>query len=367
MKQYQGIGMMSGTSMDGLDIVCCKFTEEEPEQYQYELLAAETIDFDPKWEARLKHLPAQPAEVYAKTDVYFGHWLGRQVKAFIERHGLQPDFVASHGQTIFHQPEKSFTAQIGDGETLVAYLNCPLVCNFRNKDVALKGEGAPLVPLGEKYLFPPDHLYLNLGGFANISLNGRAFDVCACNIVLNYLVREHEASQAFDEGGAIAASGHLDENLLSALNGLPYYRQKPPKTLGWEWVSRHILPLIRRARPRLSDALHTLVHHIAIQSAYAVDSLQGAGKPIIITGGGRHNTFLMQQLREQLASRQVEIADHLPAETIDFKEAIIFAFLGLRVLQGKANVLKEATGAEVAAPCGSVHLPPIGSERFALL
>lgn len=367
MKQYQGIGLMSGTSMDGLDIACCNFTEESDDQYNFEIVATEQIPFDPKWQGRLQHIMEQSAEIYAKTDVYFGHWLGQQVKAFIEKHELKPDFVASHGQTIFHQPHKNFTGQIGDGETMVSYLNCPLVTNFRNKDVALRGEGAPLVPLGEKYLFPADHIYLNLGGFANMTFGDLAFDVSPCNIVLNHLVKGAVEGMEYDEGGKLAASGTLNEELLMGLNTLPYYRQKPPKTLGWEWVLNNILPILQRTEITLTDALHTLVVHIAEQISLAIVQLEAHKKSMFITGGGRHNAFLIEKITGAIAPHEVSIDTQLSNEMIDFKEAIIFAFLGLRVLTGKSSTLSTVTGASIAAPCGAIHLPPQGGDKYRLL
>ncbi len=360
MKQYQGIGLLSGTSMDGLDIVCCSFSEKENEEYSFEIVASQHLPFEEKWLARLKYVMSQNAETYAKTDVYFGHWLGQQVKAFIEKYKLTPDYVASHGQTIFHQPHKSFTAQIGDGESMVSYLNCPLVSNFRNKDVALKGQGAPLVALGEKYLFPSDHIYLNLGGFSNITFGERAFDVSPCNIVLNYIVKEFLEDQDFDDGGKLAASGSLDAELLAALNELPYYHQKFPKTLGWEWVRDEFLPILADKSPEFTKTLHTLVVHIAQHIAQAVVELEAHNKPMFITGGGRHNTFLLEKITEAVAPYRVSIDRSLSDEMVDFKEAIIFAFLGLRVLTGKATTLPSTTGASMAAPCGSIHLPAHG-------
>lgn len=357
MKQYQGIGLLSGTSMDGLDIVCCRF-EEEQDHYTFELLACDQIPFDQKWHARLKHLMHQSAEVYAKTHVYFGHWLGEQTRDFISRHGLKPDFVASHGQTIFHQPERSFTAQIGDGETMVTYLPCPLVTNFRNKDVALQGEGAPLVPLGEQYLFPPDRIYLNLGGFANATFGKRAFDIAPCNIGMNYWVSECLEGMAYDEGGRLAAAGDVKEELLQALNALPYYGQAPPKTLGWEWVAEHVLPLLREAAGSPQDILRTLVEHLAVQVAQAVRVLRAEATPMVITGGGRHNQFLVQTLLQKLEPLGVSLDASVDPGWIDYKEAIIFAFLGLRVLTARPTTLPTVTGARQPAAGGAIHLPP---------
>lgn len=359
MATYLGIGLMSGTSMDGLDIACCQFTEST-NQYEFELIASEQVDFPEIWVSRLQNLPTQSAEIFAKTHVYFGHWLGETVQAFIKQHKLKPDFVAAHGQTIFHQPHKNFTTQIGDGETLVSYLNCPLVCNFRNKDVALGGQGAPLVPIGEKYLFPGFQLFLNLGGFSNLTYNARAFDVSACNIILNYLVGkiEHEPRLQYDPEGSIAASGSVHTQLLAALNALPYFHQPPPKSLGWEWVEAEVIPLLAQFDAPISDLLHTCCIHMAEQVGNAIVEIGATDQQMLITGGGRHNLFLMQEIEKRISSNGITINATADDSLTDYKEAIVFAFLGLRVLRGKPSTLHSVTGAAYDVLAGSIHLPP---------
>lgn len=362
-KSYQGIGLMSGTSMDGLDIACCTFTEEG-DSYSFELDAVRQVDFGETWTTRLLCLMDQSAEVYAKTHVYFGHWMGEQIRDFIQDHKLTPDFVATHGQTIFHQPDKNFTAQIGDGESIAAYLPCPLVSNFRNKDVALGGEGAPLIPLVEKYLFPAYKLFLNLGGFSNITYGSLAFDVSPCNIVLNHLFRTlyPEAETDYDPEGSTARSGKLIPTLLEELNGHPYFGQGAPKSLGWEWVLQEVLPVLSGAE--IPDLMHTYAQHAAQQLGNAVAYLQARDEKILITGGGRHNAFLMDLIQSQFERHQIEIDASISQEIIDYKEAIGFAFLGLRTLRGKPTVISSVTGAEIEAPCGSIHLPPRGAVSF---
>ena len=354
---------MSGTSMDGLDLAYVEYCIEG-QAWSFELLQVETLPFEPRWQARLAHLPQQSAEVFAKTHVYFGHWLGERIKAFIEGHGLEPDFVAIHGQTIFHQPEKTFTFQIGDGETVAAYLSCPLVSNFRNKDLALGGEGAPLVPLGEELLFPSYRLFLNLGGISNLSYRGRAFDVSPCNAILNEVYQQAfpEADTAYDPKGAVAARGQLDPGLLSALDQLEYYHRKPPKSLGREWTDRTLAPLLEQSPLSPEDMLHTLVIHIAGQIARAVEDLGAQGERMLVTGGGRHHAFLLDEIRRVVAPLAVEVPDLPPeqADWVDYKEALIFGFLGLRTLLGQPTTLARATGAPYDVVSGSIHLPPQG-------
>lgn len=359
---YQAIGVMTGTSLDGIDIAFCHF-EELGESYKWECKIAETLPIEEKWRDRLIKLPEQSAEIYAKTHVYLAHYLGKNIQDFIKKHHLQPDFVAVHGQTIFHQPDKNFTAQIADGETLVTYLDCPLIGNFRNKDVALGGQGAPLVPIGEAFLFPEYQLFLNLGGFANLTYKDIAFDVVPCNLVLNTLLRAFIPDLDFDEGGQRAASGKLIPELLDALNQLPYFHQKAPKSLGWEWAEQVVFPLISHYQPELSDALHTYTEHIAYQIAASVKKLGIHNQQLMITGGGRHNVFMLERISHYVAENHIKIAA-ASGTLIDFKEAIIFAFLGLRTFTGKTNTMPSVTGASIPAVCGSIHLPVKGGWRL---
>ena len=363
MKSYLGIGMMSGSSLDGLDIAACRF-QVKGTTVSVELLQAETIEYDERWYNRLANLPDQPAEIYAKTDVYYGHWLGKAVAEFCKKHHLNPDFIASHGHTIFHQPDKNFTAQIGDGETLASYLTCPVVTNFRNKDVALGGEGAPLVPLGEKFLFPQYELFLNLGGICNLSYQDLAFDVSSCNGLLNYLAQL--VGKPYDEHGTMAREGQLIPELLDALNALSYFQQPPPKSLGREWFEAEVLPVLNQFLESPPDMLHTACHHIAYQIGQAVQSLGVNGGTLLVTGGGSHHQYLMEQITAALRPFGVEIAEE-DSDWIDFKEAVVFAFLGLRVLLGGTSTLASVTGARLDATCGSIHLPPSGKPLLAVI
>lgn len=365
MKTFYGIGAMTGTSMDALDLAYCRFDISGEDQYAFSLEASAAIPIDPQWKARLLYLPQQSAEVFAKTHVYFGHWLGKAIREFIDNENLKPDFVAAHGQTIFHRPYKNYTVQIGDGESMVIHLPCPLVTNFRNKDVAMGGEGAPLVPMGEKYLLPDFKLFLNLGGFSNLSFGEIAFDISPCNILLNHLYQQYpDRTTDYDPEGGLAAGGTLQHDLLEALNSLPFYHQPPPKSLGWEWVEEVVLPVIGNFEYALPDLLHTCTIHIAGQIAKAVRVAGAEGNTLLTTGGGRHNTFLMETLEKELAVLNVPLDQTITQEIIDFKEAIIFAFLGLRTLTGRSTTLSSVTGAEYDVVTGSIHLPPGGGFSF---
>lgn len=358
IQRYRGIGLMSGTSLDGIDLAFCEYSENQG-QWSFELLLGETVQYDQTWYARLRCLDTQNAEAYAKTDVYLGHHFGGVLKAFIEKNELKPQFVASHGQTIFHQPKRNFTAQIGDGETIATYLKCPLVTNFRSKDVAMGGQGAPLVPFGEQFLFPKETIFLNLGGIANISSGALAYDVCVCNMALNWMARKMELAEGYDADGNLARSGRRHPALYKDLENLPYFRQKPPKTLGTEWFTAEMLPLITDFDIAPEDIFSTLTYHIASRICEAIEQLPNAPKNIIVTGGGSHNLFLMELLQGEFSLMGIQITAVSNA-VVDYKEAIIFGFLGLNTLLGRPNVLSSATGARTNVCGGSIHLPTKG-------
>ena len=237
---------MSGSSLDGLDLCCAEFTGDySTDIWSHRILKTTTIQYDPDWLERLRTADEMSGRDMAKLHVDYGRYLGRTVEAFIAENQLTPKYIASHGHTVFHQPENGFTFQLGDGETMTASLCVPLVTNFRNKDVALGGQGAPLVPVGESYLFSQYDMCLNLGGIANVSVNDIGFDISPCNMLLNYLASRHDHSLEFDKGGAIARRGRVVDELLHRLNDLPFYRQSPPKSLGKEWFERYIVPLLK--------------------------------------------------------------------------------------------------------------------------
>ncbi len=360
-QTYTGIGLMTGTSLDGLDLACCRFAVEES-RYSWELLQTQCVVMPAEWQDRLRNLPYASAETFARTHTEFGNWLGKQTAAFISENKLRPDFVASHGQTIFHQPENGFTSQIGDGESLVAHLPCLAVTNFRSKDVALGGQGAPLVPMGERFLFPEHRLFLNLGGICNLTYGDFAFDIAPCNLALNHLYRlaMPDSVTDYDPEGALAASGNLLPDLLAAWDALDWYQQLPPKSLGWEWISEVFLPVADRFEGSAVDKLHTALIHITGQIALAMQQQGIQNERLLVTGGGRRHRFFMEKLLQKVLPWGIEADLSAPESWVDFKEAIIFAFLGLRVLQGKSTSLATVTGAPFDVVGGAIHLPATG-------
>ncbi|MBX7205709.1 MAG: anhydro-N-acetylmuramic acid kinase [Bacteroidia bacterium] len=347
MGLYRVIGIMSGSSMDGVDLAYCELSEQNG-NWSYAIHAAETIPYEMKWRNRLSQLYKQTAMIYAKTDAYYGRYIGELVNDFIKRHRIHADFIASHGHTVFHSPSEGYTSQIGHGAFIHAATGLPVVSDFRTTDVALGGEGAPLVPIGDKYLFGDYGFCLNLGGFANITANSNgtmhAFDIAPCNIVLNRTARLLELE--YDENGNEAAKGTIEPNLLADLNAIEFYTQPWPKSLNREWINKAFWTVAKNYRIPPQDKLATLCEHIAIQIAHSIDEIsrhyEVNNQKLLVTGGGAFNTFLIQKL-EQHCAMQVHVPDNV---TVNFKEALIFAFLGvLRVLQ-KNNCLSSVTGAE---------------------
>lgn len=364
MKTFRGIGLMSGTSLDGVDLAYCSFSENQDGSWNHEFLKTGTVPYSNEWRERLMNVQKTSAEIYAQTDSEYGALLGSIVKNFITTHQIEPDFVASHGHTIFHQPERQFTAQIGDGETMAANLPCPLVTNFRSRDLALGGQGAPLVPFGEKLLFPNASLFLNLGGFSNITADGKAYDVSPCNLPLNQIAREYDPKLEYDPNGDLARAGRCDKSLLEKLNALSYYSEPPPKSLGREWLEEHFFPILNEEK-QLSpkDLLCTLNHHIASQIGRAVEDSALRNTEILITGGGFKNTFLAELLETELKKFGITFHPENNDQLIEYKEALIFAFLGLHTLLGRANILPSTTGSIRSSVSGSIHFPDIEKSK----
>ena len=341
---------MSGTSLDGLDIAYCEFRFENG-HWEYSIPYAETIPYSEDWFIRLNGLPGSTAVDYAYSDHLFGHLLGSSVKEFIKKHNIKADFIASHGHTVFHQPGKGFTSQIGNGAAVKAEAGLPVICDFRSGDVAQGGQGAPLVPAGDRLLFPEYDFCLNLGGFANISVNlpGKtiAFDICPANIVLNSLAVK--AGLPFDKEGNLAEKGKVSFNLLEKLSSLPFYSQTGPKSLGKEWVEENIRPLLENSGLKNEDVLSTFITHIAQQIALHTGA--DIRKKLLSTGGGTHNKYLVSMIRSHIKP-QLVIPDRM---TIDYKEALIFAFLGVLRWRNEINCLKTVTGALQDGSYGAIY------------
>jgi len=357
MKTYKVIGIMSGSSMDGVDLAYCEFSQENG-KWNYEIKESETIPYDDKWRVRLSQLRKQSTLVYVKTDVFYGHYLGQLVNSFCKKNNLNPDFISSHGHTVFHYPEIKITAQVGDGASLSAITGLPVVSDFRRYDVAKGGQGAPLVGIGDKHLFSEYDYCINLGGFANISgkdknNNLTAFDICACNILLNRVARD--MGYKYDENGQIAEKGSIHFDLLSELNQIEYYSLPYPKSLNRDWINQEFWHVVREySELENQDKMKTLVDHIAFQISNSIDTLagdNGKGKKILVSGGSAYNKTLIEHLRS-LTEAEIIIPS---SQIIDYKEALIFAFIGVLRIQNEVNTLGEFTGANSNSVSGGLH------------
>lgn len=349
---YKVVGLMSGTSLDGLDIALCYF-ERKSHGWDYRIEFAETVDYSDTLVSRLNEAQYLPASDFVKLHIRLGEFHGKAVKDFLYKNNQTADFIASHGQTIYHQPEEKITFQISSGASIAAETGLPVVCDFRSVDVALKGQGAPLVPIGDKLLFHEYFYCLNLGGFANISFDedGKrlAFDICPVNYVLNFYSRR--LNESYDDGGNIASKGFVQEKLLKELDRLEYFSQKSPKSLGREWVEKEVFPLIEQYNLRNEDILRTYIEHIVNQVSKVVDHQNN--HKLLITGGGAHNTFLILRMKEVIGNKIVVPVKHI----VDFKEALIFAFLGVLRLSREVNCLKSVTGSLSDHIGGAVYRP----------
>lgn len=334
---------MSGTSLDGLDIAYCSFSYNN-HKWSFEIKEASTVSYTKAWLTKLQGAHKLSGAKLMELHNEYGTYLGKQVAQFVKNKSItNVDFVSSHGHTVFHQPDKGFTFQLGNGAAIAGACNCNVVNDFRSLDVALHGQGAPLVPIGDKLLFGDNAYCINLGGFANISYDVKseriAFDICPANIVLNYLAQK--VSKPYDKNGAIAAKGKVDSVLLTKLNALKFYKKLPPKSLGREWLEKEFLPILNSSKASVQDKLATVTEHIAIQIKNAIGNMQ-PGK-ILVTGGGAFNKHLMKLLQAELPQHQIIVPD---AEIVNFKEALVFAFLGVLRWRGEDNCLSSVTGAK---------------------
>lgn len=353
-QPYRVIGLMSGTSLDGLDLVCCDFLEKE-EGYEFQIIASEEQPYPAELASRLGNAFYCNKQQISQLDLEFGAYLAEHTFDFIQKYQLKPNLIASHGHTVFHQPHKGITLQIGHGQPIANRTGIPVVNNFRQADVLKRGQGAPLVPVGDRLLFSNYDFCLNIGGIANISyeLNGSriAFDICPANMVLNYLAAKKGLK--YDKDGALAASGKLDEVLLHQLNALDYYTQHPPKSLGREWVETVFIPHINDSKNSIEDILQTCVSHIAHQVNEAIRSFP-KGK-MLITGGGAFNITLIEKMKSVI-HHQIIVPEE---EIVRMKEAIVFALLGMLRVENKINCYQSVTGALSDSSTGDIYLPEL--------
>ncbi len=353
MSQSSGpmrvIGVMSGSSLDGIDLACCRL-EENAGRWRFAFDGTRTVPYASDLRQRLLRATRASALELARLHRDVGRAIGDAVADMLPSHPAE--LVCSHGHTIFHQPGEQLTVQIGCGAAIAVRSGLPTVCDLRTKDVALGGQGAPLVPLGERLLFPEYRAFLNLGGISNISIHAErsvGYDVGACNQVLDHLATE--VGQPYDQDGRIALAGQVHPTLLAKLDALPFHALPPPRSLGREWFETEVRPLIDDKGIPLPDRMRTVVEHIARMVAQELD--RNGARHVLVTGGGAHNTLLVDRLRG-LSSSRIEVPDR---ELVDQKEALIFALLGLLRWQRRTNSLCSVTGAVRDSIGGAVYLP----------
>jgi anhydro-N-acetylmuramic acid kinase len=337
-KELFAIGVMSGTSLDGIDLVYIKFLKST--ETSFEILQSKTVAYSKEWKQLLQQALHFSTNELLDLDTKYGKHLGTIIQDFMQQYKIKNiDFIASHGHTVLHEPQKGITLQIGSGEEIAKITQQKVVCDFRTQDVKLGGQGAPLVPIGDELLFSEYDFCLNLGGFSNVSYRKKgeriAFDICPVNIVLNFYANKIDLE--YDDSGKIAAEGKIDIALLEKLNAVDFYEIAPPKSLGLEWVQKEIFPLIDAHEASVSSILSTFVEHIAFQISKIIKD----SNSVLITGGGVFNSFLMDRIQVHSNVKMALSSDAL----INYKEALIFALLGMLKIDNQVNCLKSVTGA----------------------
>ncbi len=356
---YHAIGLMSGSSLDGLDIACCSFVENDG-QWSFKLLDSLCKTYPADFQQMLKGLPLLNAKELAKADTDLGLFFGNAVMDFVMDKELRNiDLVASHGHTVFHHPEKGFTTQLGAGAAIAATCGITVVNDLRSADIAHGGNGAPIVPIADKLLFHQHAICLNLGGIANLSVRIDnqllAFDFCGANQLLNYLAAQ--LGLEYDNGGAEAAKGNINDALLKNLNAVAFHEAPFPKSLDNTFVQETYFAILNESDAPVNNKLRTVTEFIALQfhrHIKAVETHAGislAGSSVLVTGGGAFNTFLIGRLQE-LGNLQMVIPS---PDIIAFKEAIAMAFIGVLRLRNQPNVLASVTGANRDTVNGAVY------------
>ena len=358
--QYNVIGLMSGSSLDGLDIAFVRF-EETAGKWLFDIAETACIPYPDHWKKNLTDPGRLSARDYLLLHTDYGHYLGNCINDFLEEKSLayQVQLIASHGHTAFHLPSRHMTAQLGDGAAIAALTGIHTITDLRSVDLALGGQGAPIVPIGEKLLFPEFDLFLNLGGIANLSANREkftGFDVCPANRVLNLLAAG--AGKEYDENGLLASQGKVDQALLSRLNACDYYSLTYPKSLANEFGMEVLYPLIQQAQLSVADGLRTYMQHVVFQIERGVvllrEEMQGRHPlRLLITGGGAHNLLLTRMLKEMLTPVGIECV--VPdAKLVDYKEALVMALIGVLRWREDVNVLHSVTGASKDSINGAI-------------
>ncbi len=352
--RYSVVGVMSGTSLDGIDLIYVEF--EINNGWHFNIVNSETVGYSEDWENKLSNLVLYSLEDLQQIDDEYTVYLSGIIKDFMTRYNIKNiDAICSHGHTALHQPADQLTYQIGNRPAISELVGEKVVCDFRVQDVEFGGQGAPLVPIGDKLLFNAYDFCLNLGGFANISMeldsDRIAYDVCPVNIVLNHYARH--LGMSYDDEGKEAATGEINRELLDGLNALDFYKESYPKSLGLEWVKTNVFPIIESFQLEPKNVLKTFVEHIAIQLSVEINRKKNNTSSVLVTGGGAYNNYLIERLKHYSQHKIV-----IPSNTVvEYKEALIFGLLGVLKLRNEINCLQSVTGAFKNHSSGKIFLP----------
>lgn len=351
-KDFTVLGLMSGTSLDGVDLALCSFTEEGGIAC-YHLVGAETVSYPSYMREKLDDALNSSAQELQNLDQELGAFYAAHIIDFLKKYQPAPQVIASHGHTVLHQPNEGITMQIGNGAVIAKKTGITVINDYRMQDVSKGGQGAPLVPIGDRDLFGDFRFCLNLGGIANVSFDAdgirTACDISPCNMALNTIASWIDIE--YDRNGELAALGEVHPGLLDRLNAIEYYRLPAPKSLGKEWFLRTFLPEIRKTEITIEDLLRTVNEHISDQVSAFINAYYTEGSSVLVTGGGVYNRFLVSRIKNKCKA-ELFIPDR---QLIDFKEAIVFAYLGLLRYHNKTNVLASVTGAHSDTSAGIIH------------
>ncbi len=357
MKTYKIIGLMSGTSLDGLDLAYCHIWEKN-DAWQFNIKKTKSVKYSSEMLNTLKNAISLSAEKLIELHNTYGTWLGEQTSIFINENKLDVDYIASHGHTTHHRPEMGLTFQVGSGQHLANATRIKVIADFRTNDIALGGQGAPLVPIGDRMFFNEYEFCLNLGGISNISFEVKdkriAYDIGLANMILNYITRKVDLE--YDEGGNLARSGSINTEMLERLNNLEYYLLPHPKSIGYEWFLEEVVPIVEDTDDTIENLLHTSIHHICDKVAQQIQlNFINKDQQLLVTGGGALNSFLIETLQEKLGTKtKVVVPEKI---IIEFKEALVFALMGVLRVEQLTNVLSSVTGAKKDSSSGVLFIP----------